>query len=308
MDRLKSYLQPRLVAPLVILSSALVNWGIVADEQSSDVPKLLSKSSMETPLRPISLQRYEMPVTTPPSAPWLSPYVTLCNHLSEVSSESSHDTVRSVDCPIIDESADLPLTLTIVEDPVAARPEKELRDEKTAVNESVVAEQVTEKHVVEKPIARQTVDKKPAFEMSVADESVSLKTVNKQPTTESFDLELPSPPPINAKADENLACRETHPAMTDDQSAIPQYQYPSTGRRMSEPCLPEAPAKSADPAPAEYSWLLEGQAEVPAQTRCRSKELELIAQQADAHTRRGFDLAGRRAYFSARTEFIQALR
>lgn len=39
-----------------------------------------------------------------------------------------------------------------------------------------------------------------------------------------------------------------------------------------------------------------------------SEGMELVAQEADAHTRRGFELAGRRAYFSAREEFIQALR
>jgi polysaccharide export outer membrane protein len=36
--------------------------------------------------------------------------------------------------------------------------------------------------------------------------------------------------------------------------------------------------------------------------------LELTARQADLHTRRGFDLATRRAYFSARAEFLLALR
>jgi tetratricopeptide (TPR) repeat protein len=40
----------------------------------------------------------------------------------------------------------------------------------------------------------------------------------------------------------------------------------------------------------------------------RSPDLELIAREADMHTRRGFALAGRGAYFSARAEFIAALR
>jgi len=40
----------------------------------------------------------------------------------------------------------------------------------------------------------------------------------------------------------------------------------------------------------------------------RSRELELIAREADTHTRRGFELAGRKAYFSARAEFVMALR
>ena len=40
----------------------------------------------------------------------------------------------------------------------------------------------------------------------------------------------------------------------------------------------------------------------------RSRNLELTAREADRHTRRGFELAGRGAYFSARAEFIMALR
>ena len=40
----------------------------------------------------------------------------------------------------------------------------------------------------------------------------------------------------------------------------------------------------------------------------RSRDLELIARQADMHTRRGFALAGRGACFSARAEFVMALR
>jgi len=40
--------------------------------------------------------------------------------------------------------------------------------------------------------------------------------------------------------------------------------------------------------------------------RCRS--LELIAEEADKHTRRGFELAGKKAHFSARLEFTRALR
>ncbi|NQT39314.1 MAG: hypothetical protein HQ581_17590 [Planctomycetes bacterium] len=40
----------------------------------------------------------------------------------------------------------------------------------------------------------------------------------------------------------------------------------------------------------------------------RSRHLEIAARGADVHTRRGFDLAGRGAHFSARAEFIAALR
>lgn len=40
----------------------------------------------------------------------------------------------------------------------------------------------------------------------------------------------------------------------------------------------------------------------------RSRDLELIAREADLHSRRGFELASNGAYFSARAEFIMALR
>jgi len=40
----------------------------------------------------------------------------------------------------------------------------------------------------------------------------------------------------------------------------------------------------------------------------RSAQLEMTARQADQHTRRGFDLASRKAYHSARAAFVQALR
>ncbi|HID78349.1 MAG TPA: tetratricopeptide repeat protein [Planctomycetaceae bacterium] len=40
----------------------------------------------------------------------------------------------------------------------------------------------------------------------------------------------------------------------------------------------------------------------------RSRQLELIARQADRHTRRGFELAGRKAFYAARAQFVLALR
>ena len=43
-------------------------------------------------------------------------------------------------------------------------------------------------------------------------------------------------------------------------------------------------------------------------THDRSVQLEQVAQQADRQTRHGFELAGRGAYFAARSEFIGALR
>ena len=40
----------------------------------------------------------------------------------------------------------------------------------------------------------------------------------------------------------------------------------------------------------------------------RSPQIEQVARRADQHSRRGFELAGRKAYYSARSEFVQALR
>ncbi len=40
----------------------------------------------------------------------------------------------------------------------------------------------------------------------------------------------------------------------------------------------------------------------------RSEQLEQVARQADQQTRHGFGLAGRGAYFAARSEFLGALR
>jgi len=45
-----------------------------------------------------------------------------------------------------------------------------------------------------------------------------------------------------------------------------------------------------------------------AQPVTRSRQLESVAQEADRHSRRGFDLAGRKAYFAAQAEFVMALR
>jgi tetratricopeptide (TPR) repeat protein len=46
----------------------------------------------------------------------------------------------------------------------------------------------------------------------------------------------------------------------------------------------------------------------PEATARRSEQLEYIARQADRQIRRGFELAGRKAHFTARSQFIRALR
>ncbi len=66
-----------------------------------------------------------------------------------------------------------------------------------------------------------------------------------------------------------------------------------------------------EPTPVEQTpALIEEPALLPPPNavHIRSRELELLAREADLHTRRAFELAGRKAYFSARAEFITALR
>ena len=105
-----------------------------------------------------------------------------------------------------------------------------------------------------------------------------------------------------------LAPQTVEPSATGStvkEPPMPLLQPPAQGQTPSRSQPYEAPAKASGP---QYSWLLEGRADVPSDRNYRSRELELIARQADEHTRRGFDLAGRRAYYSARSEFIKALR
>jgi tetratricopeptide (TPR) repeat protein len=78
--------------------------------------------------------------------------------------------------------------------------------------------------------------------------------------------------------------------------------------------LPPAGGDKADNAPAPE--LLEEPAVPPAtdstpvasEPAVRGPQMEAIAEDADRHSRRGFELAGRNAFFAARAEFVTALR
>ena len=88
--------------------------------------------------------------------------------------------------------------------------------------------------------------------------------------------------------------------------------------------MPRLPGDAEESAfPAETSTAIRGrmprlQAEAPGPmispltiaepNQSRSEQLEQVARQADRQTRHGFDLAGRGAYFAARSEFIGVLR
>jgi len=72
--------------------------------------------------------------------------------------------------------------------------------------------------------------------------------------------------------------------------------------RLVAPSKLPAPKTTARKPPSPDSF-------VPQQPSAqRSKQLEQIARQADRQTRHGFELAGCKAYFAARAEFIRALR
>ncbi len=268
MDRRKSLLQARLVVPLVIVGSAFVFCAMFIDNRPGDAASLGSTSIMDASSRSIESESNKMRIYTAPSMPRLLPHSTACQYLSVPETPKPETQATS---SIVDvRSVDNPLIQKSVDLPLILK----------MVEEAVEEEKVAEQQVVEEPVAV-------------------------QPTAELPELELPSPPPIDVGADEHLARRDTRPTAPVVQPPAPPRQYPATVEQPSEAKAPEARPKAAGP---QYSWLLEGQADVPTGTHHRSRELERIAQEADSHTRRGFDLAGRRAYYSARSEFIKALR
>lgn len=71
-------------------------------------------------------------------------------------------------------------------------------------------------------------------------------------------------------------------------------QVPGKGEEFATPAVPSispAPAQPAEPVLSE-----------------RAKAMRVVSEQAAVHVRRGMSLAGRNAHYSARSEFIQALR
>jgi tetratricopeptide (TPR) repeat protein len=97
------------------------------------------------------------------------------------------------------------------------------------------------------------------------------------------------------------------PAPEAQPEAGPELMPTETGH--SEPTVtppaPWYPQTAVSPATEERPRLLVVPPEAQAQ---RSRDLELIAREADLHSRRAFELASNGAYFSARAEFIMALR
>jgi polysaccharide export outer membrane protein len=73
--------------------------------------------------------------------------------------------------------------------------------------------------------------------------------------------------------------------------------------RDEKPLSAPTPVFDAEPRPLPIAV-----ASPPAASQPRSQALEMAAREADLHTRRAFELGGRRAWFAARAEFILALR
>ena len=74
-------------------------------------------------------------------------------------------------------------------------------------------------------------------------------------------------------------------------------------------CLADGRPVKGDPLDSQPIQLVPGSLLLPpGGSGPRSRHLELMAREADLHSRRAFELAGRKAYFSSRAQFIMALR
>jgi tetratricopeptide (TPR) repeat protein len=128
-------------------------------------------------------------------------------------------------------------------------------------------------------------------------------------------------PPASASAGENLdhnLCYFTFPTLsiTTTEGDRPIFAPPAANgdgpRFASEKGGPSAGSMSpaaAEPEPVYPTTQTPSGAPITASlVPVRSEQLEAIARQADRQIRHGFELAGRGAYFAARSEFITALR
>jgi tetratricopeptide (TPR) repeat protein len=174
-------------------------------------------------------------------------------------------------------------------------------------------------------------------------EPVSVPAAKKASAATPPEVRARPEPPASPRPEQTA--RETRMSVTVEPAAAPATHpdmpslSPSEGRppEPSVPLepdrIPETPEPRAD-VPAEPPIEPSGRVELrhmeaaarvpeggksvqrrPASLLCapkaaeeRSEQLERIAQQADRQIRRGFELAGRGAYFAARSEFIKALR
>jgi hypothetical protein len=116
------------------------------------------------------------------------------------------------------------------------------------------------------------------------------KLLNQQvvevPNQQTEDQQVNNQQIVNLQADNQPA----------DNQPADKLDYPSTDEEIIYPSTEPILAKKAVEQSAEKALPV------------RSEQLEAIAREADRHTRHGFELAGRGAFFAARSEFIAALR
>jgi len=100
------------------------------------------------------------------------------------------------------------------------------------------------------------------------------------------------------------------PAATTSFVEIPPTRPTLTGEpaRPNLFCVSELPQSPSPPEGVTRLVSAADAATPPAAPAARSRQLESIAHEADCHSRQGYELAGRGAYYAARSEFIAALR
>ncbi|MBX7075503.1 MAG: hypothetical protein K1X71_20360 [Pirellulales bacterium] len=169
--------------------------------------------------------------------------------------------------------------------------------------------------IVEEPLPEPTVDPQPPVDFA---EVISGLAV---PLTDDV------PPPAPA-AEQPAVSPQPSPAQTTTSPVVLLPRVDDTPPRAALPVPNSAPQLIIAPAnraprpnqaapairPAALNTVqpaaTSGSAPVrpaPRLSAARQAEIIAVSRLADAHTRRGFDLAGRRALFSARSEFIHAL-
>ena len=118
-------------------------------------------------------------------------------------------------------------------------------------------------------------------------------------------------PPMNGRM--TAALTASRAADSDrDGASLPETAMPDLGRPSGKLAPTRLSGGQEDRQPGaddQESQTTAGRIAIASGAdRPRSEQLEQAAQEADRHSRRGFDLAGRGAYFAARSEFITALR
>ena len=107
-------------------------------------------------------------------------------------------------------------------------------------------------------------------------------------------------PPVSIRSVRSLAEEEAAPA--------PPSQAPPTQASPARPTAPPVVVHDGSVSSASYRAAAPTSALEPTVGRLQSPAMAAIMQQAEAHTRQGFELANRGAHFSARAEFVHSLR